>query len=636
MKPTSFSVGEEISASGRTGRIVRVLDFDQFLVRFDNGDTRVITSEAIERGPPIRMPPREYQDCTPEEIEEAYRWHAVLQPLLGGQVKRGERIAFLANAAERLQISRATLYRRVDQWNGDPVSLLPGKRPGGVGKSRLGQEREALLAHVIDKEFLSKRQRGVREVYKDFILPAFKQAGLERPSAPTVYRYVKSIDPIVTIERRIGKRAAREAKAKLMGKFPFGTAPLACVQIDYWFYDAQIVDDVERLPIGRPWLAMIIDTHTCMPCGFTLTLDPPSAGVAGSALFHAITRKEAWLREVGFEMIWPVWGLPRMLMADNAKEFRGTMLRRFLGESDSELINRPVKRPRYGAHIERFFGTLAEKIKSVPGSTGSNVKEKKERNSEQTAALTLRDLEIHLLSVLKEYMHTEHASLGGLTPLQKWRSCFFENGQQVRELPEEPGNLEQLRIELLPFKMLTLQQYGVVWDKIHYDSDELVATRHRHMRDKGMTFTVRRDPRDISRAYVWDPDNKRYLTVPYRVSEGSPMNIWELKAVRVELKERGQNAYTEREIFDAFAERQQRHARLEEAGKLTKKIQRQNQQKRSQKVAIAREQSVIAAHRGQPVDQSSISARAASPYPLVEPARATAVPAPDDYDDLDI
>jgi len=82
LKPTSFSVGEEISASGRTGRIVRVLDFDQFLVRFDNGDTRVITSEAIDRGPPIRMPTREYADCTQAEIEEAYRWHSVLQPAL--------------------------------------------------------------------------------------------------------------------------------------------------------------------------------------------------------------------------------------------------------------------------------------------------------------------------------------------------------------------------------------------------------------------------------------------------------------------------------------------------------------------------------------------------------------------------
>lgn len=640
MKPASYSVGEEVSVRGRKGRFVSILDFDRFMVRFENGDTRVITSADIDRGPPIRMPPREYDDCTPEEIEEAYRWHNTLRPVLEEKIGRGEREAFITTAAERLHVSRATIYRRLEQWNGDPVSLLPGKRSGGRGRSRLGQEREALLAHIIDKEYLSRRQRGISEVYTDFVQPAFRDAGLESPSLPTTYRYIANIDPILAIERRIGKREAREARAKLMGKFPFGTAPLSCVQIDYWRYDAQIVDDIDRRPIGRPWLAMIIDTHTCMPCGYTLTLDDPSAGVAGAALFHAITRKEAWLREIGFDMTWPVWGLPQMLMADNAKEFRGTMLRRFLSEADRELTNRPVKRPQFGAHIERFFGTLARKVKSIPGATGSNVNERQTRKSEKTAALTLHDLEVHLLSVLKEYMNTEHASLRGLTPLQKWRSCFFENGHHVRELPEEPANLEQLRIELMPFKMLTLQHYGVVWDKIHYDSDELVATRHRFLREKGKQFTVRRDHRDISKVYVWDPDNKRYLTVPYRHPEGPPMSLWELKAVRAEFKERGQQAYSELEIFDAHLERQQRHARLEEAGKLTRKLQRQNQRKRSQGVAIAREQAVITANGGRNAGSAPITRIEAPPH---EPSSQTFVlnqivsePSDDDYDDLDI
>ncbi len=78
----------------------------------------------------------------------------------------------------------------------------------------------------------------------------------------------------------------------------------------------------------------------------------------------------------------------------------------------------------------------------------------------------------------------------------------------MRELPAEPANLEQIRIELLPFKMLTLQAYGIRWDKNSYDSDELVAMRHRYSRHKGKTFTVRRDPRDVSRAYVWDPEKQ--------------------------------------------------------------------------------------------------------------------------------
>lgn len=639
MKPARYSVGEEVAIGGRLGRFVKILDFDRYLVRFENGDTRVVASEDLDGAPLIGAAKRHFDDCSPAEIEEAYRWRDALQPLLDGVVDRGERDAFIANAAEKLGVSRATIYRRLDQWNGDPVSLLPGKRPGGRGKSRLGDEREALLAHVLDREYFNRKQRNVKEVYNDFVLPAFADAGLSPPGMVTVYRHVANVDPILAIEKRIGKRAARDAKATLMGKFPFGTAPLSCVQIDYWPYDVEVVDDVYRLPIGRPWLAMIICTHTCMPTGYVLTLDPPSASVAGAAVFHSITRKEAWLREIGFEMIWPVWGTPQILMADNAKEFRGTMLRRFLSQEDRELINRPVKRPQFGAHIERFFGTLARKVKAVPGATGANLRERKTRDSAKSAGLTLHDLELHLLSLLKEYMNTPHSSLGGLTPLQKWRSCFFEDGAQVRELPEEPNNLEQMRIELLPFKALTLQAYGVVWDLIKYDSDELVAMRHRYAGAKGNTFTVRRDPRDISRVYIWDPDNKRYLTVPYRHAEGPPMSLWELRAVRAELKAKGRRAYTELEIFDAYGERQERHARLEEAGKLTRKTQRENQRKRSQGTAIAREKAVIAtAH--EPTATAPIARSGPAPHDpstkAVAFAAFTVAQPDDDYDDLDI
>lgn len=640
MKPANFSVGEEVTISGRAARFVKILDFDLFLVRFENGDTRAVTSGDVDRVDAVARSKRHFDDCSPAEIELAYRWREVLGPLLDQTVERGERDAIIAAAAKTLAVSRATIYRRLEQWNGDPVSLLPGKRSGGRGRSRLGDERVALLSYLIDKEYLNRKQRNVKEFYDNFVLPAFADAKLPFPGIPTVYRHIDALDPILVIERRVGKRAARDAKAKMMGKFPFGTAPLSCVQIDYWPYDVEIVDDVYRIPIGRPWLAMVIDTHTCMPTGYVLTLDDPSASVAGAAIFHSITRKEPWLKVIGVDMIWPVWGLPLIVMADNAKEFRGTMLRRFLAQEDRELLNRPVKRPQFGAHIERFFGTLAKKVKSAPGATGSNVIERKTRNSARTASLTLRELELHLLSILKEYMNTPHSSLGGLTPLEKWRSCFFENGAQVRELPEEPSNLEQLRLELLPLKMLTLQAYGVRWDKISYDSDELVAMRHRYARQKGTTFTVRRDPRDISRVYVWDPDNKRYLTVPYRHAEGPPMSVWELRAVRAELKNKGQRAYTELEIFDAYHERRQRQALLEEAGKLTRKAQRENQRRRSQGAAIAREQSVIAAAAQSasaiPIERKGPSPHEPTSTALVLTPAGSVVEVGEDYDDLDI
>jgi putative transposase len=223
LKPANFSVGEEVSVGGRAGRFVKILDFDRFMVRFESGETRVVTAQDIDRAPVFGASKRHYDDCSPDEIQEAYRWHDALKPVLENSLERGEREAFVSAVADKLGVGRATVYRRLEQWNGDPVSLLPGKRPGGRGQSRLGNERHALLAHIIDQEYLNRRQRNVQEVYNDFVLPAFADAKLTAPGLATVYRHVDNVDPIHAIERRLGKRAARDAKASLMGKFPFGT-----------------------------------------------------------------------------------------------------------------------------------------------------------------------------------------------------------------------------------------------------------------------------------------------------------------------------------------------------------------------------------------------------------------------------
>ena len=55
--------------------------------------------------------------------------------------------------------------------------------------------------------------------------------------------------------------------------------------------------------------------------------------------------------------------------ADNAKEFRGTMLRKAYQEYGIHLHWRPVRRPHFGGHIERLLGTLNHEIHNLPGST---------------------------------------------------------------------------------------------------------------------------------------------------------------------------------------------------------------------------------------------------------------------------
>jgi putative transposase len=52
--------------------------------------------------------------------------------------------------------------------------------------------------------------------------------------------------------------------------------PLDLMQIDHTLVDVIIVDEEDRLPIGRPWLTLAIDIASRAVAGFTVSLDPPS------------------------------------------------------------------------------------------------------------------------------------------------------------------------------------------------------------------------------------------------------------------------------------------------------------------------------------------------------------------------
>lgn len=622
-----LEVGEEVSVGGRPAELVQVLDLDRYMVRFASRELRSVGRAEIDDPHSAETPKRAFEDYTPEEKAEAFRWFNAVKPLLHGEVRRGERTITADRAAQLLGCSRATVYRRVDQWDGeDPMTLLPQGGQGQGTGSRLEEPREALMQQVIRSHYLHRSQPSPTTVWNDKLLPAFARANLPPPGRATFYRRIEELDPLEVIEARQGKRAAREAKKRMMGSYPFAGAPLSSVQIDYWLYDLEVVNETTRNPIGRPCLTMLIDTFSFMPTGYYLSLDPPGAANAGMAIFHSITRKEKWLAGLGVEMEWPVWGFMKMIHADNAKEFRGTMMQRFVTFGNTKLVNRKVHTPRYGPHIERYFGKLAQSVKHLPGATGSNIRERaKKRDPRKTASLTLADLELYLLSVIKEHINTPRAELG-MSPLEKWRSYFFdpETGRQVQKLPPEVGDLDRLRKELLPLQKRTLQHYGIQLDLFHYDSDALVVLRQRHAKTPDKEFIVRRDPHCLSEVYVWDDEAKMYLTVPLRNPRGVPMNIWEYRAAKKEVQARTGKRATENDIFDVHRERTERLERVLAAQKETLRVRRAAQQKKHHAETRKRQNDVIGQPPSAPPKQPP--GRLGNP---VAPAMQ-----PDDFDDV--
>jgi len=361
-----------------------------------------------------------------------------------------------------------------------------------------------------------------------------------------------------TLRRREGSQAVRNKYAPIQGAFPGANWPLAMVQIDHTPVDLILVDDVHRRPVGRPWITLAIDVFSRMVAGSYVSFDPPGTLAVGLCLAHAILPKERWLAKHEITTPWPVWGVMDSVHADNAKEFRGHMLRMACQEYGITLHWRPVARPHFGGHIERLLGTLNHEIHNLPGSTFSNPQARGTYDAEQHAAMTLSEFERWLsITVVEVYHQRLHSELG-TTPLQKYEEGIFGTAERPgRGLPDRFIEERRLRLDFMSYQERTVQRHGLVIDEIQYYDDVLkpwvnAADPSDATGKRKRKFIVRRDPRDISRVYFYDPELKQYCEIPYRNTAYPPMSVWELREVRRRLNEEGQKVINEALIFDAY------------------------------------------------------------------------------------
>jgi putative transposase len=69
--------------------------------------------------------------------------------------------------------------------------------------------------------------------------------------------------------------------------------------------DIIVVDEVERKPLGRPWLTVVIDVATRMIAGYYLSFDHPSSSSVALALSRAVLPKDRHLERFNVTANWP-------------------------------------------------------------------------------------------------------------------------------------------------------------------------------------------------------------------------------------------------------------------------------------------------------------------------------------------
>lgn len=401
----------------------------------------------------------------------------------------------------------------------------------------LNADVEAIIAAAVEEFYLDKRSPRVSDLVREIERRCLTN-GLTPPSRHAVDQRLRSLDRREVLRRRKGTRAAREKLGRVVGHLS-EDQPLGLVQIDHTRADVIVAAAADRRPLKRPWLTLAIDVATRMVCGFHLSLEEPSALSVALVLSHAVLPKEDFLRSKGLELPWPVAGLPQRLHLDNAKEFRSQALKRGVAQYGIALEYRPPATPHWGGHIERLIGTTMGALCILPGATGGSVADRPE-NPENTAAMTMDELETWLVhQIAGVYHHSLHRGLG-MAPIMAWTEA-------MARLPiphRHPHDSDRFFLDFLPFKRRTIQRDGISLFNVTY-SDGVLSTFLAKPRQQ---FIVRYDPRDMSQIYLRDDDGS-YWPIPYSDRRLPPATLWEIKAASERLRAAGYRDLNQRLIF---------------------------------------------------------------------------------------
>ena len=287
--------------------------------------------------------------------------------------------------------------------------------------------------------------------------------------------------------------------------------------------------------------------------------------MAGLCLAHVVLDKAAYLRGISVEADWPCRGLPGEVFVDNGPEFHSDAFERGCQQHGIALRFRPKGAPHWGGIVERLIGTAMAMVHELPGTTFSNPGERGEYDSDAASCLTLAELERWLvLAITGPYHNAVHGGLGE-PPLARWRGGVAEHGA-----PPPLADPQAFMVDFLPVLRRRVTREGIVADHIAYYADALrplVAQR-----DRLGPVLVRRDPRDLSRVWVLDPEDGAYIEVPCSRQGRPRISLHEHRLAVAHLREQGRAQVNEDAIFRAV---EQQREIVREAAQRTRSARKQ-------------------------------------------------------------
>lgn len=225
-----------------------------------------------------------------------------------------------------------------------------------------------------------------------------------------------------------------KARFKAHGAGLTSTRALQLGCMDHNLLDTVVCLDTDwMIPIGRPWVTVLIDVRTRCIVGFVISFEPPSLYSVTECIKRA-NRPKLHLRqrEPRFKILVEIFGRFDEIVVDNGWEFAGNSLEDVMNDVGTAIRWAPVRSPTYKAIVERFFRTLnnllAHKV------TGAVYKPEILRemgyDPYKDAVLTLSEIEDLMWEAICYYHKREHRGIG-MAPADLWQRDVLANGIDV-------------------------------------------------------------------------------------------------------------------------------------------------------------------------------------------------------------
>lgn len=567
IKDLAVIPGELVMCRGKLSRVLNCVAPDKIHIQVEGTSEYqwVVVGDLSSYNRHAAGKIRHVTDVDAAQEAAARRWARALGYALR---KHGPRLSkYTCNElAGQFSVSSKTVRRRWRLYldNPLPAAQLPSM-PGPSPKARLLPALvESLIASAIDEVYMVREPSTVAAVVRRCAQLA-REAKTSAPSYAAVRARIKARDPMHLALKRLGSNEALATQAPSVRGVE-ATYPLEIVQIDHAIIDLMVVSALTRQVIGRPWITLAIDVFSRCVVGYYMSFDPPDQTSVALALEHSCLPKEKWLRSIELEgkVKYPVFGKMARIAWDNARTFKAASLLAQCERYGIEVRPRPVRRPHYGAYIERYIGTMMGAVHLLPGTTFSNSKQRGDYPSEKKAMLSLAELEQWLaLEIAGVYHNSPHRGLGGKTPAQVW-SEYWINEQGAIRFPPMIGDPRDFTLGFLPVADRRIGRAGIQLHSMHYWDPALTP-----FINDGIEHRVHFSQRDLTKVYLYAAGD--YIDVPLLDRSRAPFSLWELRDIRSHMREQGKKAASESELFDAL---ELQRGLLLEAAKTSKKARR--------------------------------------------------------------